>query len=119
MKRFWTLIVGWLAAGFAALCCFGIPLALSGLALLGLPFLTSDLFLIPLMAAALGLFLWGMYRSRINGNLWPMILSISGALFAFAGIWLSAIISTIGFLLMAAGFVYRIILRNKKLTTSV
>lgn len=113
MKRIWASIAGWLAAGFAALCCFGIPLAISGLALLGLPFLTTDLFLIPLMLVSLGIYIWGIRKSGHHDSRWPMILALTGSAFAFAGIWLSSYVSAIGFLLMLAGFILTII-ANKR-----
>ena len=119
MKQIWSSIIGWFTAGIAALCCFGFPLIISGLALLGIPFFVSDLFFIPLMVLALGVYLWGMFRTRVVGLNWLLILGSVGSGFAFAGIWITPLVSAFGFVLMMTGFVFQTVFRLRKPNTGI
>jgi len=76
-------------ASFAGACCLGVPAALSVLTAIGAGFLINDAFLIPLYLGLLALSVWLLYSStRSHGNLAPFWTGLSGAVVAFAGLWL-------------------------------
>ena len=78
---------GVFGAVFAALCCAGTPLIVSGLAALGLRALRSDALLWPLMLASLAVALWGFRQGRrLHGHWGPLATATVGALSLAAGV---------------------------------
>ena len=78
---------GVLGAVFAALCCAGTPLIISGLAVLGLSFLRQDAILWPLMLASLLFALWGFGQGvRLHGHRGPLIAALVGSASLSAGV---------------------------------
>ena len=83
----WADTGGVLGAVFAALCCAGTPLIVSGLAALGLTALRSDAILWPLMLASLLVALWGFWRGwRLHGRAGPTIVATLGGVSLVAGV---------------------------------
>ena len=78
---------GVLGAVFAALCCAGTPLIVSGLAALGLSALRSDAILWPLMLVSLGVAWWGFWQGRrLHGRAGPFVAATLGGLSLAAGV---------------------------------
>lgn len=78
---------GVLGAVFAALCCAGLPLIVSGLAAVGLSFLRRDAILWPLMFVSLAVALWGFWQGRrTHGSAGPLALAAVGAVSLVAGV---------------------------------
>lgn len=78
---------GVLGAAFAALCCAGTPLIVSGLAAVGLSFLRNDAILLPLMFASLAAALWGFWHGRaVHGSAAPVALAVAGGAALVAGV---------------------------------
>ena len=78
---------GVLGAAFAALCCAGTPLIVSGLAAVGLSSLRNDAILWPLMFASLAVALWGFRQGRrLHGSAGPLALAVAGAAALVAGV---------------------------------
>lgn len=78
---------GVVGAAFAALCCAGTPLIVSGLAAVGLSFLRNDAILWPLMFASLAVALWGFWRGRaVHGSAGPLGLAAAGGVALIAGV---------------------------------
>ena len=89
MKSFFEQFAGLIGAGVAAACCLGIPVVLAALGAVGLGFLIHDAYLFPLFVGFAGLSLWLLYRSaRRHGQMLPFWVSLAGALFGGAGLWL-------------------------------
>ena len=89
MKAFLKQFAGLLGAGVAAACCLGIPAVLAALGTVGLGFIVHDAYLFPLFVGFAGFSLWLLYRSsRQHGQMAPFWLSLGGAAFGAAGLWL-------------------------------
>jgi mercuric ion transport protein len=72
---------------FAALCCAGTPLIVSGLAAVGLSALRSDAILWPLMLVSLGVALWGFWQGRrLHGRSGPFVAATLAGLSLAAGV---------------------------------
>jgi mercuric ion transport protein len=83
----WLDSGGVLGAVFAALCCAGTPLIVSGLAALGLSALRSDAILWPLMIASLLVALWGFWHGvRIHRQPGPILAALGGGAALTAGV---------------------------------
>jgi hypothetical protein len=81
-----TAIAG---AGFAGACCLGVTAALSVLTAIGAGFLIHDAFLVPLYLGLLALSVWFLYRSaRTHGRAAAFRAGLTGAIVAFAGLWI-------------------------------
>lgn len=78
---------GVIGAIFAALCCAGTPIIVSGLAAVGLSSLRRDAILWPLMLVSLVVALWGFWRGfqkhRARG---PISLGVVGAMSLALGV---------------------------------
>jgi len=89
MKSFLKQFAGLIGTGIAAACCLGIPAILAALGTVGLGFIVHDAYLFPLFAGFAGFSLWLLYRSaRLHGSMAPFWLSLAGAVFGGAGLWL-------------------------------
>ena len=78
---------GVLGAVFAALCCAGTPLIVSGLAAVGLSALRSDAILWPLMLVSLGVALWGFWQGRrLHRRSGPLVAATVAGLSLAAGV---------------------------------
>jgi mercuric ion transport protein len=78
---------GVLGAVFAALCCAGTPVIVSGLAALGLSAMRSDAILWPSMLVSLGVALWGFWQGRrLHGRSGPLVTAIVAGLSLAAGV---------------------------------
>jgi mercuric ion transport protein len=94
-------------AGFAGVCCLGVPSALSVLTAIGAGFLINDAFLIPLYLGLLGLSVWFLYQSaRSHGNLAPFWAGLGGAIVAFAGLWILPVLVYVGLAVLISGSVW-------------
>ncbi len=89
MKSFLKQFAGLIGTGVAAACCLGIPAVLAALGTVGLGFIVHDAYLFPLFVGFAGFSLWLLYRStRQHGLMAPFWLSLVGAVFGGAGLWL-------------------------------
>ena len=89
MKSFLKQFAGLIGTGVAAACCLGIPAVLAALGTVGLGFIVHDAYLFPLFMGFAGFSLWSLYRStRLHGLMAPFWLSLTGAVFGGAGLWL-------------------------------
>lgn len=87
MKRWIADGAGAGSAIFAALCCAGTPIIVSGLAATGLTFLRKDAILWPLMLVSLVVALWGFWQGRIqHGSSGPLALGIVAAMSVASGV---------------------------------
>jgi mercuric ion transport protein len=85
--------LGSVGAGFAALCCAGVPAVLGALSASGLGFLVNDLILLPLVFLFLGLALWGLWRGTERHDLRAvLVLGGVGAVLLVAGIFLGPLV---------------------------
>lgn len=90
-------------AAFAAACCLGVTAALSALTAIGAGFLINDAVLIPLYVLLLALSAWLLYRSaKAHRDLSPFWLGASGAVVAFAGLWISSYLVYAGLIVLVA-----------------
>jgi len=95
-------------------CCLGFTPFLTALTAIGADFLIADVVLIPLLVFFLGLAIWNIASSRkqhsING---PLYLSIAAAIVAFSSIWISTVISYLGFLALIGASMWDFVLVRK------
>jgi mercuric ion transport protein len=104
-----------LGAAFAAACCLGVAAVLSALTAIGAGFLINDAVLIPLYVLLLALSLWLLYRSaRAYGGLAPFWLGLTGALVAFVGLWIHAVLVYAGLLAIVAANVGDFVRRRRR-----
>ena len=89
MKALLKQIAGLAGAAVAAACCLGIPAVLAALGTVGLGFIVHDAYLFPLYVGFAGLSLWLLYKSaRKHDSLAPFWMSLGGAAFGGAALWL-------------------------------
>lgn len=89
MKALFKQFATFAGAAIAAACCLGIPAVLAALGTVGLGFIIHDAYLFPLYVGFAGLSLWLLYGSaRTHGSLAPFWMSLGGAAFGGAALWL-------------------------------
>jgi hypothetical protein len=89
MKDLLKQLSGLIGAAIAAACCLGISAVIAAVGAVGLGFLIHDAYLFPIFVGFIALSLWLLYRSaRGHANLAPFWLSLGGAVFGVAGLWL-------------------------------
>ncbi|HEV8132108.1 MAG TPA: MerC family mercury resistance protein [Acidobacteriota bacterium] len=99
---------GPLGSIFAALCCLGAAPALAAISALGLGFLIKDIILIPLLLFFL-VTLWALHRDRNrHGHAGPEWLAWPAALLTAAGLWISAIVVSLGLVLLVSASIWNI-----------
>lgn len=85
----------------AGLCCLGFAPVLGALSAAGLGFLLRDAILIPLLALFLTVTVSSLRRDRRrHGRATPERLSWVAAILTVAGLWASAVVTTLGLALL-------------------
>lgn len=74
---------------------------------IGAGFLINDAFLIPMYLGLLGLSVWLLHSAaRPHDNLTPFYVGLGGALVAFAGLWILAVLVYAGLAVLIASSVW-------------
>lgn len=98
---------GPLGSVFAALCCLGVAPVVGALAAGGLGFLVRDAILIPLLALFLVITIGSLRRERRrHGCAAPERLAWVAAVLTLAGLWVSAVVTALGLVLLVSASVW-------------
>lgn len=114
-------MVGCTGSVVTGACCLGFTPFLTALTAIGADFLIKDAILIPLLVIFLGLAVWNFASSRKQHSIsGPLFLGSAAAILAFASLWISTVISYVGFLALIAASIwdFRLVRKHKLCTTS-
>jgi len=108
-----------LAGSFGSLvagaCCLGLPPLIAMLTGIGMGFILHDAILIPLLILMLSFTVWSLNSSKNqHGQTGPFSTGVVSSILAFAGLWVFAPISWLGFAGLIGASIWDIVVIRKR-----